>query len=259
MIAMAYTRMSLCRFVLALFPAIMALDQQLPAQTPGNTPEPPVFQTVSVRPNRSQGGENHMKTSPGRLTAENITPQELLGWAFGDTRITGGPGWLASYRFDLTAVTGTSIDLNRTTLPPFLQAMFVDRFHLGFHRETREFPNYTLMVAKGGPKLTAHSGEGKSAAGIHAGAGKARAEAVKTNMQSFASLLSRQTDRDVVDMTGLTGEYDFSLEWAQNVEAEKDYPSLFTALQEQLGLRLESTRGPAEVIVIDSIEKPTEN
>src|SRR4051812_39620440 len=110
------------------------------------------FDAVSIKPNPGGGAGADMKTSPGRLTNAKMSTSELLQWAFGYLRIVDGPAWLSTARFDITATTGTSVDLNRTTLQPYLQAMFADRFHLKVHRETREYPNYSMVVAKGGPK-----------------------------------------------------------------------------------------------------------
>jgi uncharacterized protein (TIGR03435 family) len=220
------------------------------------------FETVSIKSNPSGADDNSMRTSPGRLTVVNMTPYTLLLYAFGvkESQLTGGPAWFSKEKFDVVAVTGTSADLNRATLQPLLQAMFADRLHLKFHRETRESPVYSLVLAKGGPKLTLHFGEGAPATGIHSSSGRNAVNARKTTMQRLAEVLSEQTDRVVIDHTGLTGEYDFSLTWTSDLAAEsQDLPSVFTAVQEQLGLRLEPSKGPVEVIVIDSVERPSDN
>jgi uncharacterized protein (TIGR03435 family) len=223
-------------------------------------PQPQAFQIVSIKPNRS-GEDTTIKTSLGRLRAVSVTPHELLLYAFAarDSQLIGGPDWLMKERFDVEAVTGTSDDLDRTTLQPLLQSMFADRFKLKFHRENREFPVYSLAVAKGGPKLTAHAGEGQPSTGINSRSGKYVVNARKTTMKGLAEVLGRQSDRFVIDNTGLEGEYDFRLAWTDLATVDSGDPSLFTAIQEQLGLKLEPAKGPVQVTVIDSIGRPSEN
>ncbi len=223
---------------------------------------PQAFQIVSIKPNRT-GDDTSMKTSPGRFKAVSVTPHELLLYAFRarDSQLIGGPDWLTKDKFDIEAVTRLyPTILDRTTLQPLLQAMFADRFKLKFHREMRDAPVYSLVIAKGGPKLTAHSGDGQPTAGIRASSGKYIVNARKTTMKAFANLLGRQTDRFVIDNTGLAGEYDFRLSWTELAAADSDAVSLFvSAIQEQLGLKLEPAKAPVPVTVIDSVERPSEN
>jgi uncharacterized protein (TIGR03435 family) len=231
------------------------------AQTPSAVPKPQAFDVVSIKPNSSGGDGTDMRSSPGHLTVVNATADELLLYAFGvkDFQLGGKPDWLAKDRFDVDAVTGTSADLNRTTLQPYLQSMFADRFRLKFHREIRDTPVYSLVVAKGGAKLTVHSGEGQPITGIHSSSGKDTVNARKTTMKRLAEVLSEQTDRVVIDNTGLRGEYDFSLAWASDLTVDSQGQSIFSAIQEQLGLKLESAKGPVPFIVIDRVEKPDAN
>lgn len=201
-----------------------------------------------------------MRTSPGRFRAVSVTPHELLLYAFGvrDSQLIGGPDWVTKEKFDVEAVTGTPDEPDRTTLQPLLQSMFADRFQLKFHFENRELPVYSLAVAKGGPKLTAHSGEGQPSTGIRSGSGKHVVNARKTTMKRLAEVLGQQGDRLVIDNTGLEGEFDFKLSWTELSTADSE-PSLFTAIQEQLGLKLEPAKGRVQVTVIDSIGRPSEN
>ena len=124
---------------------------------------------------------------------------------------------------------------------------------------TKEVRVYSLVVAKGGAKLTAHTGEGDSSNRINNGSGKASVNSTNVSMASFAGILAGRLDRVVIDDTGLKGGYDLKLEWAPNPAPDSAEPSLFTALREQLGLKLESAKGPVEIIVIDNIERPSEN
>ena len=149
------------------------------------------------------------------------------------------------------------------------QALLADRFKLSFHRETKEMPVYELVVAKNGPKLqTSTAGQAQ----IRMGRGTLTAQ--KTSLNLLANNLSQNVGRVVIDKTGLTGDFDIKLEWTpedgermgpprDNGETPPSAPapglSIFTALQEQLGLKLEARKGPVEILVIDRTEKPSEN
>jgi uncharacterized protein (TIGR03435 family) len=139
---------------------------------------------------------------------------------------------------------------------PMVQTLLADRFQLKFHRETRELPIYALVVAKNGAKLHA-----VSAAGLGVGMGKGRFNGRGADMPTLASVLSNELGRLVFDRTGLSGFYDFTLTFEPDDTRAADTagPSLFTALQEQLGLRLEPQKGPVETLVIDHAEKPSAN
>ncbi len=221
----------------------------------------PSFEVVSIKPNNSGSGRSSESTGPGRVRAENITASSLIQQAFGvrTFQISGGPGWLGTDSYDINATTGTPKDLNDRELRPYFLAMLTDRFHLQYHRETRDTQIYSLVAAKGGPKVTAHEGEGDTSTGVSNGSGKSSLRSVNITMANFANLLGERVDRIVVDNTGLPGGYDLRLEWATNPTAESTDPSLFSALQEQLGLKLESAKGPVEIVVIDNIERPSEN
>ena len=220
------------------------------------------FEVASIKPNNSGSGRSTESTSPGRLSATNITISSVIQDAFGikSFQISGGPGWLTTDNYDIEAKTGTSRDLNDIEFRPYLQALLADRFHFKYHRDTKELQFYSLTLAKNGAKMTAHAGEGTdSSNNINNGSGNTALSSVNSSMANFAGLLGRRMDRLVVDKTDLKGGYDFKLEWAPNPTAESTDPSIFTALEEQLGLKLESTKGPVEIIVIDNLERPSEN
>ncbi len=163
------------------------------------------------------------------------------------------PDWLNFERYDIAAKypVGTPLDQVRV----MLQNLLADRFKLKMHRESKELPIYALVAAKNGPKLTESAPGTQGSIGMSNGhlSGKGRASLV-----ALADRLSGpvfQLGRPVMDRTGISELYDFSLDWAPDTE-----PSLFTALQEQLGLRLEAQKGAVEVIVVDSMErKPSPN
>jgi uncharacterized protein (TIGR03435 family) len=209
-----------------------------------------------------------------------------------DFQISGGPGWINSERYDIQARPDRSEPAE--SLPPDprkmtdaqlktigdqmrerLRALLADRFQLTIHRETKDAPVYALVVGKNGSKLQAAE-EGKDGPrGMRMGRGQLTGMSAPLSM--LANTLSSQLGRPVLDRTGLTGKYDFKLEWTPDpgqgdgppgglppgIEAppppDPNGPSLFTAVQEQLGLRLESQKGPMEMIVIDRVEKASEN
>jgi len=165
---------------------------------------------------------------------------------------------MSAERFDIVAVTGGADQLTDKNRQPFLQALLADRFGLKYHKETRELDGYSLVVAKNGSRLVPNTGAGEYAMKVTGGLGKQVLRSTKGNIQRLVEILSRVTGRVVTDDTGLSGQYDFTLEWGPDEPTDLVGPSLFTALQEQLGLRLAATKKPAEVIVIDHIGRPTE-
>jgi uncharacterized protein (TIGR03435 family) len=141
-----------------------------------------------------------------------------------------------------------------------LQSLLADRFHLQIHRDMKEMPVYALVPGKNGPKLKPSLPDAKASASARSGPVNAIMFS-KASMAQFASTLSGFADRPVLDKTGLTGAYDLKLQWSDDSQAAQDSgaPSLFTAVQEQLGLKLEAQRSPVEVLIIDQAERPTEN
>ena len=220
-----------------------------------------VFDAVSIKPNRSGLPNSETDTSPGRLTIINATPISLIRRAFGvqDSQIINAPGWLFAERFDVVAVTGGADRLTDKERQPFVQAMLADRWQLKAHRETRELRVYSLQKMDTGPKLSVPTGGVYGMKVSATGAGQQVLRSTRGNILRLVEILSGLTASIVTDDTGLSGEYDFTLEWVQDPGADAAGPSLSTALKEQLGLRLESAKKPVEVIVIDRIERPSEN
>lgn len=179
------------------------------------------------------------------------------GIAEGRDYLFSGPDWLDSERFDILA------KFPEETAQPdvllMLQHLLAERFHFAFHGETREFNAYALVVAKGGPKLKPSAAPAGSYK-FKALGGHALGSSISMGM--LADRLSRpdfQLDRRVVDLTGLKGAFDLTLDWSP-MGVEGDDPSIFTALQEQLGLRLEARKVPLEVMVVDRVDRvPTGN
>lgn len=256
---------------------------------------PPAFEVASIKPAAPDARGMFIRAAPGgRLNINNMPLKEMIVLAFRiqPFQISGGPAWLDSARYDISAKPENSP--KQSEIPLMLQSLLADRFQLKIHRETKELPIYALVVAKKdgklGPRLT-ESKEGScttfdlSKPPPPPGPGKPPTLGCGGMMMSPRSLtaasvpianlipaLSRTLGRTVVDQTGLTGNFDISMEWTPD-ESQVQFapdgpkpppsdatgPSIFTALQEQLGLKLESQKGPVEMLVIDRAEKPSEN
>lgn len=223
---------------------------------------PQAFDVASIRPDHTEDRvSSSQNTSPGgRFVAINVSPKQLLERAFDVVAAqVEGPEWLDADRYDLTAKADTSKEIAPDELRPMLRKLLIDRFALRYHTETKSLPVYSLGVMRTGIKFSANTGERGPMTDFRNQSGKLTIIANKQSMTQVAVLLGRRLDRKVLDNTGLKGEYDLRLEWAADETADSSMPSIFTAVQEQLGLKLESTKGPVEVIVIDHVERPSEN
>lgn len=230
------------------FAAVAFLSSALFGQT---------FEVASVKPNDSGSGHSDVDVDGNLLRMKNVTLKACIVWAFRTTDAqVSGPSWLESERFDITAKTESG-----NPEPQMLQAVLAERFKLAAHRETKEQTLYELVVAKNGPKLK-KSDPGEDDTTSRRG----HLTATRVSMPRLALFLAGpniRLGRPVVDKTGLDGVFDFTLDWTLDSDAEKspDHPpSIFVALQEQLGLKLEARKGPVEVLIVDHVEKlPTEN
>jgi uncharacterized protein (TIGR03435 family) len=243
------------------------------AQTPATRPE---FEVASIKPHPGDYRAIALgEPSPGRFHAIGATLKNLMTVAYEvqDYQITGGPNWISSERYDIEAKTEVSSALKVTEC---LQSLLEDRFKLKVHRDTKEMPIYVLMVAKGGPKLKESEGECPSPPGPRSPCGGLtgiwnRMSGTSVPMERLVDGLSWDLGRSIIDKTGLAGRYDVHLEWtpdqsqtwvlpfAPPPQSDNSGPSIYTALQEQLGLRLESAKGPAKILVIDHAERPSDN
>jgi uncharacterized protein (TIGR03435 family) len=229
---------------------------------------PQAFEVASIKPNRS-GAESNVNSLPnGRLSVTNESVRDLIRLAFGvkDYQIARAPRWIDAERYDIEAKTDRPTGRDLEELQALLRQLLADRFQLAAHRETKEGPVYLLVVAKSGPKMTRNDGKGastRSACGHLAGK--------RLTMDTVATVLSRHFERDVINRTGLEGKYDFELNWTPDAgpcPASEDAagagetgsrPSIFTAIEEQLGLKLEPSKQPVGILVIDHVERPSEN
>ncbi len=239
----------------------------------------PAFNVASVKRDVS-GERGGLFTCVPNCHLERMTLRDLviLAYRVHDFQVTGGPGWIASERYNIDAKTdgAPSFSQDYVTLQyRRLQTLLRDRFNLTIHRETKELPVYELTVAKGGPKLQQpkcvqrEAGDFTIAPGKYCGLisgsmSSGRLQAAGATMTFLANYLSNPLSRTVVDKTGITGEFDFQVTFTPDAltvpnAAADPGADFFTALQEQLGLKLESAKGPVEILVIDHVERPSEN
>ncbi|MGD0797208.1 MAG: TIGR03435 family protein [Acidobacteriaceae bacterium] len=242
-------------------------------QTPAARPKFDAFEVATVKPVDVgvKAGRLFKMDGTHRWVAMNYTLKNLIALAYdlNPRTISGGPGWMETEQFDIEAVTPGDVAPVRLEQMRMLRALLVERFGLKFHREDKEFSIYELTVAKGGPKLkdAAKPDDPPQLVGV-VYPGKIDVPAKSVTMDDFVAMLQRATlDRPTVNRTGLEGKYDFDLYWApdetqyggQVPVAPDDAPSppLFTAVQEQLGLKLEATRGMVSAMVVEGAVRPS--
>lgn len=227
----------------------------------------PSFDAASIKPALPVGaGPGHsgyvgMKTEPGRTSLLAVPLKFTIRTAYGfdtNARIDGGPDWLDTEMYDVIGTYPADTPKEQTLL--MLQSLLADRCKLAVHRETREQPVFALAVAPGGPKLKPHDAANR---GNGNRGGRGHLELHNITLAQLGNFFYGELGRFVVDETGLTGTWDIALDWAPAGtpvdDPIADRPSLAKALQEQLGLKLESKKGPVEFLVIDHVEKPTAN
>ena len=241
---------------------------------------PTKFDVATIKPNATNDDRFALRGLPGGgLSATGVTLKMLIMDAYNVKafQVSGEPAWVDTARWDVEAkVAGVQQRLSQAQTGPMLRALLEDRFQLGIRRESKEMPVYALVVGKGGSKLTLHTGEPPPPGqGIRQGRGMFSVK--KGSIAPLTRELERQLARVVIDRTGLQGEYDYTLDWAPEpgqggpesiglppraepaAPSDSKGPSIFTALQEQLGLKLDSEKGPVEILVIEHVEKPSEN
>jgi uncharacterized protein (TIGR03435 family) len=245
------------------------------AQSPAPRPAFNAFEVATVKPvdAGAKAGRFFKMDGPHRWTATNFTLKNLIALAYdlNPRTISGGPPWLDSQLFNIEAIAPGEVRPARIEQMRMLRALLVERFGLKFHRQEKEFSIYALTVAKGGPKLQAAAkpGDPPDLIGV-VYPGKVEVPAKSVTIDDFVAMLQRATlDRPTVNQTGLTGKYDFDLVFAPDETVyggqippapdDAQSPHLFTAVQEQLGLKLEATRGMVSAMVVDGAERPVAN
>lgn len=255
------------------------------------------FEVASIRPAAPDARGMFIHPGPGDgVTITNMTLKEIivLAWRVQPFQISGGPAWLDSVHYDVVAKPAAKPQ--QTEIPLMLQSLLEDRFQLMLHHETKELPIYALVVARKDGKLGSRLTKSKEGSCTPPDASKpppllkpgerptlgcggsmmgpGGVTAVSVPIANLVPGLSRLLGRTVVDKTGLPGNFDINLEWTPDDSQSSQFlppdaprpapsnaagPSIFTALQEQLGLKLESQKGPVDVLIIERAEKPSEN
>ena len=271
------------------FACVAAVILMLPFLTIAQNPRLS-FEVASIKANASGRCCTSMLWPRGRFTATSVTLSDLLVFAYSQSNgptlrknhILQGPSWMDSDRFDIQAKPESGE--SKEAMQLMMRSLLEDRFQLKLHLETRELPVYNLVVVKDGVKMrrsedqspTDVAGSGRRGAqrnrpapgsyGMSSDSFGSTFEGAAVPLSALVSMLQSQTDRPVIDETNLKGLFDFRLEFSPNALEVNDpdlqqqvRPSLSSALQEQLGLKLESGKGPGEILVIDYVEKPSEN
>lgn len=225
----------------------------------------PSFEVATVKPADPNETGNFI-VGGHRIVIESQTVNDLISFAYAVHReqVVDGPAWLGTERFDIDGQADLPGVANLHQVQEMLQKLLEDRFDLKLHRDKRNLSIYAIKVTKGGPKL-AHSAENAYGLPTQSGHGQGSQQQRKftnNSMSDFALGMQAYLDRPVVDETGLSGRYDFTLKWTPDTSVTSEAnaaPGIFTAVQEQLGLKLEATKGLVDVLVIEHIEKPSPN
>ena len=219
------------------------------------------FEVATVKLGDPLDPESSARTSSGRLEMKNTTLNNLVRSAYrlNEYQLEGGPKWANETKFHVLAKLPEGAPISQT--PEMLQALLADRFQLTFHRVTKTLSEYQLVVDKGGPKLTpTDAAEGDR---VSSSQGDRMLRGKNLTIAALARMLIGTVGAPVIDKTGLSGKYIIDLKFKPVLDAAREsdnsLPTIFAALQETLGLKLESMKGPVEVLVIDKAELPTEN
>lgn len=245
---------------------VMAVALAAGAQKPMAKDAHPSLEVATIKPTAAVDDHHQGMDVTGRrvsITNENLTSLIMFAYGVHPKQIVGGPEWMSD-RYDIEGVTDTDGDPSTKQFQEILQRLLVERFGLKLHHEKRELSVYTVTVAKGGPKL--EKAKDPEAQADQTGNGSSKGQTMKftsNTMSDFALGMMFFLDRPVVDRTGLSGAWDFTLSWQPRLTADASagdsFPDLFTAVQEQLGLKLNPVKDEADVVVIDGVARPSAN
>lgn len=253
----------LCAGVL-LAGAVLSVDGQATERVqPMARDAHPSFEVASIKLSDPTDTHHRFGIEGRRIIVRNQTVKGMIEVSYGvhARQIVNAPSWVETERFDVQGVPDAEGQPNIVQLQEMMQKLLASRFGLKMHTEKREMPRYTLAVAKGGPKL-APTKSGPDALANSNGSGDRDTMTylmTDVSMPDLAQTLQVELDRPVVDETGLKGRYDLSLKWTRfNAPADADtsVPGFFTAIQEQLGLKMEPEKGEVDAMVIDQVKRP---
>ncbi len=237
-----------------------------PAPQPQPSPQHRVaFEVASIKLHPSPITTAYDPVPRGaRVTGTAITLLDMIEVVYGLRRdqVAGGPGWVGSDHYDMVAKAEGEAAITRSEFRDMMRNLLATRFKLQFHREAREEPVYDLVVGKDGPKLQVSELDAPSGSSVRTTENGNLMVVKKGTIDQLALQLSVTAGRPVLDKTGLAGMYTYTLNWFPEnriLEPHGDIPSMFAAVQEQLGLKLESSKAAVDMLVIDRAEKPSEN
>jgi uncharacterized protein (TIGR03435 family) len=225
----------------------------------------PSFAVATIKPHDPNSRRQGWNVRGDRFIIENQTVTSMMMYAYSidPHQVAGVPGWADNAAYDVEGITDTPGEANLRQQQEMIQKLLADRFQLKFHREKRELPVYAVRVAKGGPKLTPAANPGREHGQRASGQGtETTVFFTSASIADFILDMQFFLDRPLVDQTGLTGRYDITLRYTHDEAHTTDPnapPGLFTAVQEQLGLKLDAVKVPIDVYVIDHVEKPSAN
>jgi uncharacterized protein (TIGR03435 family) len=240
--------------------ALWIISVTLQAQTNGVA-----FEVASIRTHTGEvtfSADPALRGSQVRGTASTVLDMITVAYGVRAEQISGGPDWIRQDRFDLEAKVPGSTPPTQDQVRAMMQNLLAERFQLTVHPETKQAPIYALTVDRSGSKLTPGTSGAMPTGFVRATADGLHMETESGTMEKLAQQLSVTAGRPVIDKTGLNGTYKFTLDWfpANRLPSpDSTTPSMFAALQEQLGLKLESATGAQEVLIVDRVEKPTAN
>jgi uncharacterized protein (TIGR03435 family) len=252
-----------------------AIPEPPPRLPPMAADADPSFEVATIKPSKPDEQGKAFMVRGAEFTTINTTLSDLIKFAYGmhEKQVVGGPDWMLSAKYDISAKPDVPGQPNDKQLKLMVQKLLADRFQLKFHHDKKELSAYVLSVAKIEPKMTKNTGDPGGLPGLwFQGLGVLSVR--NATMVDFANLMqSAVLDRPVVDQTGLDGRWDFRLKWTPDEsqfggmgikvpppsDAADAPPPLFTAIQEQIGLKLEAAKAPVEVLVLDHVEQPTAN
>jgi uncharacterized protein (TIGR03435 family) len=251
----------------------------IPAPTPQLPPMAananPSFEVATVKPSKPDQQGKAFLVQGNRFKTINVTLYELMSFAYGvhSKQVVGAPAWADTDKFDIDAKPDGEGAPNDKQWKSMMQKLIVDRFKLAFHRDKRELSVYVLSVAKGGPKMTKSDGDPNGLPGLFfSQLGDLNVR--NATIGDFTGMMQNTVlDRPIVDQTAIAGRFNFTLKWTPDdsqfggmaahipppTDATKAPPALYTAIQEQIGLKLDATKAPADVLVVDHVEKPSDN
>lgn len=245
---------------------VCAQDNAIQAAKPMAKSADPSFEVAAIKPSEPTNRSDGFHLNGRHVSIENQTVLSLIHFAYAvnESQIVNAPKWFGEQRWDIDGIPDVEGEPDVNQYQRMVQKLLTTRFGVKMHPDKRELSRYSLTIAKGGPKLKKSTSDPRAGMDENGwGQGSQRyMEFTNTNMSDLTLCLQTAADKPVINETNLAGRYDFLLHWTPNearATEPNDAPGLFTAIQEELGLKLDATRGPTDVLVIDAATKPTQN